>query len=223
MTVVIPVKKVVAVFAAAGLMGVAYYGSYLPMRKSQGFISALRRLGEVKNIEEFRNNFDAPLQIPSPIGHEELVRNVGSVVANIVSSNPQSPETIAAAISYLDGYYQPIIQGGRGMSFTQNLYLLGNLNQAAFLRTGNSAYLLAAEQYYLLGHEASPKRPQFLYGLFDVYRIKRDVDGARAITDKILSIWPDDDRVRKSLIEFEEQIKNQKNGEENAGARKPQP
>ena len=53
------------------------------------------------------------------------------------------------------------------MSFGQDLYLMGAINETAYAHTGNPAYLAAAQKYYEEGVALGPNRPQSLYGLFD--------------------------------------------------------
>ncbi len=217
------IKKILSCGAALLLVVVAYYGSYLPFKKSQTFIGALRSPETSKSIDSFERLLGFALKAPSPIGQEELVRNAGNMVMDIVRSSDGNPEFIKRLTDFLKTYYQPIIERGRGMSFTQNLYLLGALHELAalkfneFLAKNASAldeksvtaikvlqgsYIEDAKGYFLAGKALSPTRPQFLYGLLDIYRIENDRDQVRAIGAQILSQWPNDDRTRQVLKEF---------------------
>ena len=75
------------------------------------------------------------------------------------------------------------------MSFGQDLYLLGAINETAYAHTGNPAYLAAAQRYYEEGVAMGPNRPQSLYGLFDVYRAEGNAEsyygGWRADHDEL--------------------------------------
>ncbi|HTY39884.1 MAG TPA: hypothetical protein VMC43_02235 [Candidatus Paceibacterota bacterium] len=197
----ISLQKVIAVLAAGALMVIAYYADYLPLKKSDAFITALRNMGNVKSLDEFKQNFSYPLDIPSPIGQEELVRNLGGSIVNIINANGENnPALVGELLKYLDSYYQPIMQTGRGMSFAQNVFILGNAYQAAYIRTKNPQYLARAIEYYRQGNqEVSSKRPQFLYGLFDVYRMAGDTPDAINIAQRILQLWPDDQSVQRAL------------------------
>ena len=114
----------------------------------------------------------------------------------------------ATLVSYLDNYYAPIIANGKGMSFGQDLYLMGAINELAFVHTQNPAYLIAAQKYYEMGVTLGPNRPQCLYGLFDVYRAEGNVASTTAIADRILSNWPTDTSVGTSLQAFLKMAQN---------------
>jgi hypothetical protein len=195
------IKQAIAVAAAVFLLALAYYGSYLPFRKSQLFIAALRSLNAIRSLNDFKAAFDKPLKAPSPIGQEELVRNMGSTVINVIIStqNDDPKDLIAALVEYLEEYYRPIMERRNGMSFTQNLVVLAAANQEAFIRTGEPRYFEAAKRYYEEGLRRGPDRPQFLYGVFDMYRLERNAEGIKRIGERILKNWPTDDRVRNAI------------------------
>jgi len=191
-------RKIIALASSIFILFVAYYGSYLPLRKSQVFIATLQGLSSIRSFNDFDNAVSVPLRLSSPIGQEELVRNTGNIVLNLVS-NGQNPEVMKAAVDFLESYYKPIIDSGHGMSFSQNLYILGIINQAGLIGTGEARYFEAAKNYYSEGLRLGPKRPQFLYGMFDVYRAENNVEKAKEIATQILNEWPSDDRVRKGI------------------------
>lgn len=195
------IKKIIGVLAVAFILSVAFYGTFLPMRKSQLFIQTMKNLKSAKSLTELEDAISVPLDATSPIGQEELVRNSTNIFLNLVQQNDR-PEVIAELINYAEKYYNPIIERGRGMSFEQNLYLLGALNESAFIKTRDPKYLAASKRYYLQGLELGPKRPQFLYGMFDVYRTEGNIEGAKKIADQLLSQWPDDERAKKGLQDF---------------------
>ncbi len=194
-------KKIISVLVAAFVLSVTFYGSFLPMRKAQIFINTMQNLRSLRSVADFENALAEPLDAPSPIGQEELVRNTTNIILGLVQQNDK-PEIVSELVDYVEKYYRPIIERGRGMSFEQNLYLLGALHEAAFIKTKNPAQLQAAKNYYLKGLELGPKRPQFLYGMFDVYRTEGNVEAAKAIAAQILSQWPDDKRAQKGLQDF---------------------
>ncbi|RJQ29470.1 hypothetical protein C4571_01340 [Candidatus Parcubacteria bacterium] len=197
-------KGVIAVILSLITLCVLYYGSYLPFKKSRAFISTLRELGAAKSFQEFTEKLSVPLDMPSPIGQEELVRNAGSAVLNIVIGNgANNPALVAAAVKYLEDYYSPIIESGSGMSFEQNLYILGLVNQVAFEHTRDPRYFDAAKRYYSQGLALGPRRPQFLYGIFDIYRVEGNLEKVRETANQILAQWPGDEKIRKFLEELE--------------------
>lgn len=194
-------KKVISVVASAVLMLLAYYGSYLPLRKSQFFISAMEDIRSVTSVQEFEDRFSVPLNAPSPIGQEELVRNFANFALSTVQ-RAKRPELGRAISKYVDAYYAPIIARGRGMSFNQNLYVLGAWNEVVYVQTRDPAYLTQAKKYFEQSLELGPFRPQALYGLFDIYRLAGDAAGATAIGQRILDQWPTDARTAQALKAF---------------------
>lgn len=195
-------KKGIAIVVSALIVGVAYYGSYLPFRKSMRFIHAINTLEQARSLEEFETILSQALDYPSPIGQEEVVRNTGNIVMNTIQGGAPSAETLRELVDFIERYYRPIIDRGRGMSFGQNVYLLGLINQIAYIQTQQVPYLQAAKEYYEMGYELGPKRPEILYGLFDVYRIIGDREKVSAITEQILKQWPNDERIKAFYRDF---------------------
>lgn len=195
--------KVVAVVVSLVIVGVAVYGSYLPLRKAQIFIDTLQGLqsNPATSLTDLKQRLGAPLDYPSPIGQEELVRNMANSVLAFVQNGRDATST-ADLIGFLNGYYNPILDSGKGMSFGQDVYLEGAINEIAFVQTGNPTYLQAAQKYYEEGNTLGPNRPQPLYGLFDVYRAEGDASSATRVANTILTNWPTDTRIGQGLQQF---------------------
>lgn len=202
-------KQVIAGIVTLFVLFMAAYGSYLPMRKAEMFITALQGLqsNPVNSLGDLEGRVSPPLDAPSPIGQEELVRNLANSVLGFVQGN-QNASSSAELLSFLHSYYDPILKRGKGMSFGQDLYLMGAINEIAFVRTGNSSYLALSKQYYEEANVLGPNRPQALYGLFDVYRFENDVAGTETTAQKILANWPTDQNVQQGLAAFEAQAKS---------------
>lgn len=185
-------QQVIAVIVSALILGVAVFGSYLPLRKAQMFIATLQNLqsSPATSFADLTGRLAPPLDYPSPIGQEELVRNMANSVLAFVQQGGDATTT-DELISFLNNYYNPIISSGKGMSFGQDIYLEGVINEVAFAQTGNPVYLNAATQYYSEAHTLGPNRPQALYGLFDVYRAVGDASDTVAIGQQILRNWND--------------------------------
>jgi hypothetical protein len=152
-------QKVIAIIIVAAIFGIAIYGSYLPMRKAQMFIATLQGLqtsaGQATSLQDLENKLSVPLNYPSPIGQEELVRNMANSVLSFIQQGSDASST-AALIGYLNSYYDPILDQGKGMSFGQDLYLEGAINEIAFASTGDPTYLAAAEHWYQEGQTLGP-------------------------------------------------------------------
>lgn len=226
------VRKFIAIILSVFVVFLIYYGSYLPLRKSKLFIKVMRDVRKLKDFDEIKEVVSAPFDAPSPFGQEELVRSFSNILVNFVQQN-DNPRIIVSIVEFLNGYYAPIIERNKGgLSFEQDLYILGMLNELAFikittflnnneqklindskgdpsllkelndLRDIRDRYFLASKSYYLRGHELGPNRPQPLYGLFDIYRFERNVEKTKETADKILKNWPDDVRTKEILEDF---------------------
>ena len=194
-------KEIIAVVASLFIVFLAWYGSYAPMRKAEIYISTLQGIqtNPVATLGDLEQRISVPLDYPSPIGEEELVRNMANSVLGFVQQS-QDVSSTAELVRYVTSYFEPIIEQGKGMSFGQDVYLMGAINEMAYTKTGNPAYLESAKNYYFQGETLGPNRPQPLYGLFDVYRMEGDVADAEVVGNKILTNWPTDTNVRQGLI-----------------------
>lgn len=197
------IRKTIGIILATALLLIAYLGSFLPMRKSTAFIRGMHKMeaaSQNKKLtpELFEKTMTNSLLAPSPIGQEELVRQTTGMVLGIIQEGA-SPGDVERLVGFAESFYTPIVERGRGMSFSQDLYVLGLMHQAAAIKTQDSRYLVASRAYFEEGLRLSPKRPQFLYGLFDIYRLAGDFGRAREIGERILSLWPEDERVAAIL------------------------
>lgn len=202
-------QKTVAVIIVLVILGIAAYGSFLPMRKSQFFIATLQSLQQQPptSVDDLKQRISPPLDYPSPVGQEELVRNVGNSVLGFVQSS-HDKASIDLFLGFLDGYYKPIVDRGKGMSFGQDLYILGAAHELAFANTGEPAYLELSRKYFEEAVALGPNRPQGLYGLLDVTRIMGDVTTTLQTAQTILTNWPTDERVQQAVQAFIASMKN---------------
>jgi hypothetical protein len=196
-------QKVIGIIVVLAIFGIAFYGSYLPMRKAEIFITTLQGLqtSPATSLTDLETRLSVPLDYTSPIGQEELVRNMANSVLSFVQQGGDATST-GELIGYLNSYYNPILAQGKGMSFGQDLYLEGAINEIAFAQTSNPTYLASAKQYYLEGNQLGPNRPQPLYGLFDVYRAAGDATDTIAVGTKILQNWPTDTNIQAALQQY---------------------
>lgn len=197
------VKGTIAVVVAIAILFFAVFGSYLPMRKAQIFIGTLQSFQATPptSLQNLESRLSAGLDYYSPIGQEELVRNTANSVLGLVQHGLDATTT-ADLMGFLNSYYDPILDRGKGMSFGQDLYLEGAVNEVAFEQTGNPIYLEAAQHWYEEGRILGPNRPQTLYGLFDVYRAEGNVSSTEMIAQTILMNWPSDPNISSALAQF---------------------
>ncbi len=204
-------KKNIALAAGILLVIAAYAGNYLPLRKSMAFINANREVAGVSGLNELLDLLAEPLKMSSPIGQQELTRNTANMVYNLIrSENGKNPAITQALTGFVNEYYEPILQKDRGMSFGQDLYILGLMNEAAAIQTRDGKYADAAQAVFERGLELSPNRPQDLQGLLDIYRIKGELQNAKRIAEQILRNWPDDKKTRDMLARIDAAIQNGK-------------
>ncbi len=195
-TVKIIISLIVTVLAAAAF----YYGSYEPLRKSQLYINAIRGYETTKprSIEEFNNSFTPALDAPSPIGYDEITGAYLGVVSGVLNQQ-NNPQVIEVLVKQVEDRMAPILAVMRGINFSQNLFVLAQINKTA-------AFKLKSENYYqrsvyLLneGFKFSPNRPIYLYNLLDLYLARGDSEHAKEIGEIILKYWPEDKKVAKLL------------------------
>src|SRR3989344_1647957 len=194
-------KQIIAIFSGLIILGAGIYGNYLPWRKSVAYVSASQAAGSAKSLDELKKIVKPALDMSSPIGQPELVRNLANSLMSVIR-NTNNPELIDATLKFMSEYYGPIIDRGRGMSYGKDLYIVGLIHEIAAIQSKNSAYLDISEKAFLSGVELSPNRPQHLYGLLDIYKFKQDGDRFKSVADKILENWPNDAKTRKLVEEI---------------------
>lgn len=195
-------KQIIAVFISVFILFMIIYGSYLPYRKSQSFILAMRTLqsGKINTLEDFFNIVSNPLEMKSPIGQEEIVRQFITYFSGLISQN-NNVEITKLLMDYIKKYYEPIVERGKGLSFNQQLYLTGMLNLNAYTQTGDEKYLKDARKYFEFSYNLGPKRPQAIYGLLNVCKLEKNKECIKDLAEKILTYWPEDKDIQKILEE----------------------
>lgn len=196
--------KIFCIAVAAALVVFAYIGSFLPWRKSEMFTRGMRasealvKDGKI-SAADFEKLMSPALLAPSPIGQEELVRQTAWLARDLIAGGLVAPGDL---VNFVESFYAPIIKRGRVASIGQSLYALGWLHYSALMKTGDIRYLAVVISYLEDGLIVSPNRPQFLYGLFDAYRLAGDLKRAKEVGEKIVSLWPMDEKVAAILKEL---------------------
>lgn len=196
-------KKAIGFTATVAILLVAYAGNYLPLRKSQAFIEASQKSASAQSLDGFVAIMSVPLDRYSPIGQEELVRNTANNLLNVVRAVP-NPQLSVAILEYINRYYEPIIAREGGMSYMQDLYIMGIFHQTVYQKTGDPKYLETSRMYFQKAHDLGPTRPQPLYGLFDSYRMEKNNVETVRLGEQILGLWPADESVRAVVEEARE-------------------
>ncbi|MEK7147204.1 MAG: tetratricopeptide repeat protein [Patescibacteria group bacterium] len=176
-----------------------YYGTYLPFRKSQLLILSIQGANAAKSLSDFKDSFSASLDFYSPVGQSESVKHMTNTVFNIVNQLNIPAEGLTDLIGFVEKYSRPILQAKQGDGLTQQFYVSGDLYRAAGFKYNNPEYLKKAEETYKEGLTLSPKRPQFLYGLLQIYLQANNIEGANETMKKILEYWPNDPEIQKMI------------------------
>lgn len=198
-------KKILAVAVCVFLAAMAVYGSYLPYRKSGYYIDAIRAIqgNKIDSLESFEKTLELPFEAGGPIGQNEIVRNSSNYVTSLIKANGKMyPVIVDPLIDFLRKYYDPILDTPQGMSFGQDLLLMGTVYENAFLATNNPKYLKGAIYFLEKARELGPNRPQSLLALFDMYRLAGDKKNAIEVGENILTLWPKDASTQRLLEEL---------------------
>ena len=193
-------KQVIAVIVAATVVGAFYFGSYLPLRKSQMHIDAVLSLqsGKINTLEDFNNLFDPVLDFYSPVGQDEITQYYLGILANII--NQQSDKTVIDILARkAESRMAPILEKGKGFNFNQNLYTLGSIYKIVAIKFRDEGYYQKSVNIFQEGLKYSPNRLIFLRGLFDLYAAHGYNDKAREIGETILKYYPNEDTVKKLM------------------------
>ena len=162
------------------------FGSYLPLIKSQKYISALRAGSQVKSVEQFKANFDSPIKFYSPIGDEEIVKFLTNDILQIIFQQKQSEQVSRILVEYTEPYF--FQNNVRHKIVGAEYYLV------LWQKSGREEDYQKAESYFKKAYEIGPKLPPVLYGMLNLYQMKGDVQKAQEIKEIILKYWPDDQR-----------------------------
>lgn len=202
-------KKATAVGASAFLLFVAYYGSFLPIRKAQMSIDAVEQIKTVSSMNDVVDILSAPLKQESPIGQEDLIIKSAELVDALTDKyGVKRPAIIPPLVAFVKRYYDPYLAAGPSANVSRGLYVVGNMNMDAYGFLHQQQYLDDAKRYFELGLAHCPTRPEFISSLFDVYAMEGNLDGARKMGGLMTTYWPQDSagraRVEKALATLEQ-------------------
>ena len=202
-------EKAIAVSASGFLLFVAYYGSFLPIRKEEMSMHAEEQIKTAKSIDDIVDILSAPLNQASPIGQEELlIRSTEFVSALTDQSGANRASITPALMAFLKRYYDPYLAAGPNAKSSRGLYEIGTVNLRAYGYLHEQQYLEAARRYFELGLANCPTRPEFISSLFDIYVAEGDLYGARKMAALMVMYWPRDSegraRVAQALAALEQ-------------------
>ena len=197
------IKKTLSILASAVVVVFLYFGAYLPYEKSQKLISSIGNIQNGASLEGYEKAFSSVLDFYSPVGQEESVKQLGNTTLSILSSQKNLPKNIAEELLKFNlKYFEPLINDSRGGNASQNILVVGQIYHTLALNYNDLNYLNIAIDYYQKGLVNSPRRPQFLYSLFEAYQAKRDYNLAIKTGEEILKQWPSDMKVKQVVEEM---------------------
>ena len=193
-------KQILSFLGIAAVIAGFIYGSYLPLMKSQALAAVLNEINGNLTVNQFEADFRGVLNYPSPVGQYEVLKQLNNEVVGFLQNSKSIPQPVAdEVVKFTMSYNAPIIASGRGLNFAQFLVASGNMYQFMGQIYGNKADLDQAAAFYKEGLGFSPRRPQFLYGLFDVYLSEKDVPDALRVGEEIVAYWPTDSQAKADL------------------------
>ncbi len=170
------------------------YGAFLPFRKSQLFIAAMQNAYRSQTIGDYEATYNKAFGFYSPVGQAEDIRFLLSQISGAIIAKP--PQDVSdALVSYADAVSRANGTGRQGLNYTQELVTLATIHEANYHNYKSQKDYDAALALYEKGLSLSPSRPQFLYGLFQLYMDAGDTANEKAIGEKILSLWPNDTKI----------------------------
>jgi tetratricopeptide (TPR) repeat protein len=177
-------------------MVLIYFGSFLPLKKSQLYIDAVKGSSQIKSVQEFNKLFGKALDFYSPIGHGEAVYAYLNVIIGVVQ-NQQNKEIIDILLKEADKRMGPILEQDKGNAFFQSLQSYGLLYELAGNKFNDRNYYQKAADIYEIALRHSPGRPNLLTGLFRSYNALGDTEKIKEIAEIINKYWPSVDNSPK--------------------------
>ena len=152
----------------------------------------------VRSLSEFKSVYDPVINYPSPVGQDEIMANYLNMVAQTMG-RIEDEKTLRAFMEYVEPQMRPILEKRTGLNFSQNLYNIGAVYKIAGMKLNDEKYYAEAIRVFERGMEASPGRPLFLYGMFELYYAKRDAQKTKEIGEIILKYYPQEQKIKELL------------------------
>ena len=189
-------KLIIATISSLLLIILVYFGAFLPLKKSQLYIDAVRGSSQIKSVQEFNKLFGKALDFYSPIGHGEAVYAYLNVIIGVVQ-NQQNKEIIDILLKEADKRMEPILEQDKGNAFFQSLQSYGLLYELAGNKFSDRNYYQKAANIYEIALRHSPNRPILLYGLFRSYNALGNTEKIKQTAEIINKYWSDIDNLSK--------------------------
>ena len=188
------IKIIIAFILTILMLVLFYFGAFLPLRKSQLYIDAVRGSSQIKSVQEFNNLFNKALDFYSPVGHGEVVYAYLNIIIGIIQ-NQQNKDIVEILLKEADKRMEPILKEDKGNAFFQSLYSYALLYELAGNKFNNKNYYQKAADIYEIALRHSPNRPMLLYGLFRSYNALSNVEKIKEIAEIISKYFPENKNI----------------------------
>lgn len=183
-------KLIISTLIILVILGIIF-GAFLPFVKAKLYIRAMNNLQSIRNLNEFKKNFDVVLNYYSPVGQEEVVRFLTQEIVGRMIYPEQREAVSRELINYIDSRLMA--------DNSKHLLLLAAMYGKMFNIHRNQNDLAKTEEYYQKILILNSKSPQALYGLFDIYKKTGEIGKAKEIGEIILKYWPEDKNIKEII------------------------
>lgn len=194
-------KKIIAIIIIVAVVALLYFGAYLPLKKGQLYIGALKEMSskQAKSVKDLNDIFRKVFDFYSPVGQNEALSAYLGVMLNVISQQ-DNKAVVDAIIGDVEKNVAPVLEAPeKAFNYWQSVYTMGLIYRVAAIKFYDENYYQKALQTFKEGLEYSPNRPNLLYGLLDLYVARGDKEKAKEIGQIILKYWPKDNEVRRVI------------------------
>lgn len=174
-----------------------YEGNVLPFQKSVAFVRCRDSISLNPTSSSLSLAKNA-LSQPSPIGLPEYVSDFAWNVAAPMIDSADSTSSARSIIESVSSFTPQTLANPLAPQCCETRYLLAMLNRRAYDRTHEPAFLRTVKLHLERGLESSSDRPEFLFGLYDTYRLLHEDANAERISTAIQSRWNTEQRAAAS-------------------------
>lgn len=186
-------RRVVVLALGVLTMLALYVGVWRPYMRAELIIVAYQNFNSARTLQAAEKAYVLPLLYWAPWGGDELVGTATESVFGLVQSlDAQSAPAAAELARFAEELNRPLLLRGKGSGFMRGLSRLATLEHVAWFLTNDRVFAEASEGHFRRCLEASPRRPECLYGLFNLLRQEGRSREALAIGKEILGYWPSD-------------------------------
>lgn len=191
-------KQSIALSLTVFIVIIVYYGAFLPLKKSQLYINAMRNMPTIRTLGDLDNNFKKVFNFYSPVGHDEIISSYVGNMLNLVASQ-RDKATVDALIFQIENNAENVLKTNNRFNYGQTIFSMGLIYQISGKKFSDKNYQEKAIKIFEKGLKYNSKRSTFVYGLFDTYRDMGKNSKAKEIGESILKYWPSDKEVSEFI------------------------